>query len=273
MICIIFAPPRTGKTCFLTHILISYMFDNERNWKMKKELNQKQANGFEYIKTIPQHCVFSNYPIVGKKYKYSNRLSHFINPFKIGFHNDLVETYFTPPYSVFGITEAQEVFNSRKSMYFPDWQSRFFEQGGHNYCDFFLDAQRADLIDLNIRELSHFVEIVKLDKKYDKNDKIISLTWTIRHIENNSLYERYISSVKKDNSCYKQMTVTADYNVFECYDSCYCKPKFYEGHFYEDFNYLSTELTENTFDGYIKFLKENDYKMPQEYYQKRSVKK
>jgi hypothetical protein len=51
---------------------------------------------------------------------------------------------------------------------FPDWQSRWYEQHGHNNLDIWLDTQRPMLIDVNIRELSQFVEIVKLDKAFDR---------------------------------------------------------------------------------------------------------
>ena len=38
MINIIFAPPRTGKTCFMTHIANDYAFDKVRNRAMAREI-------------------------------------------------------------------------------------------------------------------------------------------------------------------------------------------------------------------------------------------
>lgn len=271
MICIIFAPPRTGKTCFMTHVANTYMFDKERNYIMQQELKQKQANGFECIKTIPEHCVSSNYGITGTRFRYAPRQSRIINPYKLGFKNEFVETHFNLPHEVICITEAQKYLNSRMSMYFPDWQSRFYEQHGHNNLDIYLDTQRPNLIDVNIRELSHFIEIVKLVKKYDNNGKIVSLTWTIRHMENSSLYERYMSSGKKDTSCYEQYTVTANYNVFACYESTSCKPKFYSGHFEQDIDYLESSQVEETLQGYMDYLRINDDELPDNFYQKKSV--
>ncbi len=273
MICIIFAPPRTGKTCFMTHVLNTYIFNYERNYKMQQELKKKQANGFTSIKTIPEHCVSSNYGVTGYNFRYSPRKTRIINPYKLGFKNKFVETHFNLPYEVIGITEAQKYLNSRMSQYYPDWQSRWYEQHGHNHLDIFLDTQRPSLIDVNVRELSHFIEIVKLDKKQDKNGKIEALTFTIRHIENNSLYERYVSSGKKDITCYEQMKITANYNVFNCYDSTSCKPKFYDGRFDNDIDYLFSSKTEETLDGYIEYLLNNDDELPDKFYQPRSVKK
>ena len=106
-----------------------------------------------------------------------------------------------------------------------------------------------------------------------KRDNITALTWTIRHIDNNALYERYISSGKKDSACYEQLIVTANYNVFECYESTCCKPKFYQGHFEEDIDYLFSSQTEETLDGYIEYLKNNDDELPDNFYQKRSLNK
>lgn len=80
-----------------------------------------------------------------------------------------------------------------------------------------------------------------------------------------------MASGKKDESCYIEDEITADYNVFDCYDSQSCKPKFYDGHFDEDFDYNQAEPTEETMKGYIKYLKENDDELPEEYYQRRKV--
>ena len=139
MITIIFAPPRYGKTCFMTHVLNCYAFDRERNKFMQREILQKMQNGFENIKTVPIHCSSANYDITFKKFRYSPRFSRHINPYRLGFANQYVETHFNFPYEVIGITEAQKYLNSRMSMYFPEWQSRWYEQHGHNNLDIYLD--------------------------------------------------------------------------------------------------------------------------------------
>lgn len=270
MITIIFAPPRTGKTCFMTHCLNQIMFDRERNRAMAREILQKKQNGFDKL-TIPLHCVSANYDITGKKFRYSPRFSRRINPYRLGFKNDFVETHFNLPFEAIGITEGQKYLNSRMSMYFPDWQSRWYEQHGHNDIDIFIDTQRPMLIDVNIRELSSFIEIVKLTIHKNKYGQVKGLTWVIRHIENSSLFDLYMASGKKDASCYTEEIVHADYNVFACYDSQSCKPKFYDGHFDEDFDYKQAEPTEQTLEGYIKYLEENDDELPANYYQRRKT--
>ena len=272
MITIIFAPPRTGKTCFMTHVAHDTAFDRQRNRSMQKEIIRKQNNGFDGIKTVPVHCVSANYDMTFRKYRYSPRFSRRINPYRLGFANDFVETHFNLPFETICITEAQKYLNSRMSMYFPDWQSRWYEQHGHNDINIWLDTQRPMLIDVNIRELAQFIEIVSLELLHNGYGKVSGLKWKIRRIENSSLFDRYMSSGKKDKDCYTDDTVIADYNVFDCYDSQSCKPKFYDGHLNEDFDYKQAEPTDDTIDGYIRYLQENDDELPENYYVKRGKK-
>ncbi len=269
MITIIFAPPRTGKTCFMTHTANTVAFDRQRTRAMQAEIFNKRQNGFAAIQTVPAHCVSANYDMTLRKFGYSPRYNRRINPYRLGFTNPFVETYFNLPYEFICITEAQKYLNSRMSTYFPDWQSRWYEQHGHNNLDIMLDTQRPMLIDVNIRELSSFIEIVSLDIKTDKFGKPCHLRWLIRHIDNSGLFDKYMASGKKDKSCYTEDIVTAEYNVFACYNSQSCKPKFYDGHFEHDFDYSPAEPTEETLDGYIRYLQENDDELPARFYQKR----
>ena len=177
------------------------------------------------------------------------------------------------PFEVIGITEAQKYLNSRMSMYFPEWQSRWYEQHGHDSLDIYLDTQRPMLIDVNIRELAQFIEIVKLKLFYDEYGRVKKLKWTIRRIDNSSLFDKYMASGKKDKSCYTQETVIANYNVFDLYSSQSCKPKFYDGHFDEDFDINESEILEESLEGYIKYLKDNDDELPDGYYQSKTVKR
>lgn len=272
MITIVFAPPRTGKTCFLTHMACTTAFDRERNRKMQKEIENKRENGFNALETVPVHCVSANYDITMRKRGYSPRYNRRINPYRLGFANQYVKTHFNLPYECIFITEAQKYLNSRMSAHFPSWQSRWYEQHGHNNLDIWLDTQRPMLIDVNIRELSQFVEIVELDVQYDAFGKVCRLKWHIRRIENSGLFDKYMSSGRRDKSCYTEDTEIADYNVFACYDSQSCKPRFYDGHLTDDFDYVRAESYGDSFDGYCECLSKFDDELPENYYVKRGAK-
>lgn len=269
MITIIFAPPRTGKTCYMTHVLNMYAFNRQRNRNMASEIIRKNKNGFSL--TMPKHCVSSNYAIKFRRFGYSPRLSRVINPYRLGFSNEFVETHFNYPFEVIGITEAQKYLNSRMSMYFPEWQSRWYEQHGHNNLDIYLDTQRPMLIDVNIRELAQFVEIMNLRIFYDDYGKVCKLRWKIRRIENSSLFDKYMASGKQDKTCFTEEYITANYNVFDLYDSQCCKPKFYAGHFEDDFDILESQEVEESLEGYMRYLEENDDELPKNYYQRRKA--
>ena len=271
MITIIFAPPRTGKTAFMTYLANNYAFDYARNRAMQLELMNKQANGFTNIKTIPNCCVSANYDMTFFKYGYSKRVNRRINPFRLGFANLYVKTHFNLPFEVICITEAQKYLNSRMSLYFPEWQSRWYEQHGHNNLDILMDTQRPMLIDVNIRELANFIEIINLKIIRDKNNKIVRLKWRIREIANSFLFDKYLASGKRDSSCYVEKVITCNSNTLDCYNSQSCKPKFYAGHLQEDIDYLSAEPVGETCEDYISYLEEFDDELPENYFQSRRL--
>lgn len=262
-ICIIFAPPRTGKTSFLTHLLNVYSFNRDRYKLMVSEINMFNENGFNL--SYGSHCVYSNYDISFKKKMYSQKKSYKINPYKLGFSNDYVETSFIRPYSVIGITEGQKYFNSRMSRYYPSWQSRFYEQCGHNSLLLFIDVQRPHLVDVNIRDLSKFIEIVSLEKKY-KGRKLINMIWTINLIDSAQLLDKYFSDGKL--TALPQLKISIDYNVFNLYDSQLSKPKFYDGNLDKDFYLEITCSPDYSKVGYKEYLEDLDDDLPKDFYRK-----
>ena len=244
-------------------------FDRERNKNMRLDIMQKNATGFNL--SCPPHCVSANFDMTMRQFGYRPRVNRRINPFRLGFANKYVNTHFNYRYESIFITEAQKYLNSRLSLYFPTWQSRWYEQHRHLDLDIWLDTQRPMLIDVNVRDLAQFIEIVDLNIKKDKYDNIVGLVWNIRRISDSSLFDRYIASGKKDSDCYTEETVVADYNVFACYDSQSCKPKFYDGHMEEDIDYQEAKPTEESIKGYIEFLQEFDDEMPENYIIKKKV--
>lgn len=271
MITIITAPPGAGKTVYMTHKAVTYGFDRDRTRLMQKEIARKQASGFTSIQTIPQHCVSANYDITMRKFLCSPLHNRRINPYRLGFSNPDVDVHFNLPYEVICITEGQKYFNSRMSKYFPDWQSRWFEQHRHLDLVIFIDTQRHDLIDVNIRSLSQVTEISKLYVDNDQFGKPCRLIWEVRNFDNAWLYDEYLKSGKRDNTLYVPDVEIANYNVFSCYDSQGCKPKFYDGHFNHDYDYLLSEPTDETLDSYVEMLRKFDDELPKKFYKAKGV--
>lgn len=226
-ICIIFAPPRTGKTALLTAIGNHYAFDRERNKAQQNEISILNQGGFNI--PFPIHCVRSNYSINFKKHKHSMRKSRKFRPFHYGFKNDFVDTDMLDPYDVLLATEGQKYWNSRKSKNYPAWQSRKMEQIGHDNILMFIDVQRPILIDVNIRELAKFIEVVKMQPVLDKDRQLKGFKWYLKLIDNSFLLDTYLASGKKIEV--PEIVVFVDYDVFKLYESKCCRPRFYEGHF------------------------------------------
>jgi hypothetical protein len=267
-ITIIFGKPRIGKTALMTFLGSQFVFDRNRYKSMYNEIDLLNAGNFNNGNlSKPSNVLFSNYGIIAHKYGYSPRRNNYVNPFLIGYANPFVETVYLPAYSVVCITEGQKYFNSRMTLKYPDWQSRFYEQHGHNDYDFFIDVQRPGLIDVNIRDLASFIEVVK---KQDiiKHGKIFGIQWLIRFIEGSSELERYLSSGKKDVTTYTEQIITCDFNVHRLYDSKMCKPKFYDGHFSDDFDINQFEPFNETAEDYQKYLEKFNDELPDNFYKR-----
>lgn len=254
MITIIFGPPRIGKTAFMVHLLRQRVFDRERNRAMQMTLAEKNRNGFNL--TIPEHCVASNFEIKFTKTGYTPRKSRIIDPKKIGFGGPDRETHFLLPYETIGVMEGQEFYNARRFAEFPEWRSNLIEQHGHNRLDFIIDTQRPGLIELNIRELSRFVEIRDMQVNYDEHLWFKNIIWTVREFDNVGLVDEYMKSGKRDTSCFTEFKVIETANVLEMYNSYCCEPKFYAGHLNSDFDLKYENKECNTKTDYEQYLQD-----------------
>jgi hypothetical protein len=259
-IVVICGQPGKGKTSLMTHFLVQAMFDKERMRKMKRAIKAKQEGGFK--RTIPPHPVWSNYYIEGRKYLYSHRISQKLKPFHLGFVDPLnkgMKMHNLPPYAVIGITEGQKYLNSRKSAKYPDWQSRWYEAHRHNNYDIYIDIQRFDLVDLNVRELAEFIEIQGIEHGED-------IRWTIRKFESARHMERYVASGGFDKSTYTEEVIIADYDVHQCYDSQMCEPQFEKGQEEKDYDLKLNKPRPFTKQEYKEYNKRRDDDCPEVFY-------
>jgi len=272
-ICIIFGKPRKGKTAFMSYIAEQIMHSKKRYLKMCREIHTMHNIGKFPHKRTPLHCLVSNYTITRTRPMHRRKINRKINPYRLGFANQFVETHLLEPYTGICVTEGQKYWNSRMSSYLPDWQFRFFEQLGHMNYNMFIDVQRMKLIDVNIRDISYFIEIRKMKKIKDQYNRVIGIKWLIRKFEDSDSVETYLASGRRDKTCYTEHVYTADFNVLGIYNSKNCKPKFYDGHMNHNSEYDTKDdvITGETFDDYLRYLRKNDDELPYNFYKNRSV--
>lgn len=269
-ILIIYGNCGAGKTVLLSHLANQFAFDGDRNRAMQEEIQTLNANGFNL--TVPEHCVATGgYDLTCKKWRYYPRQSRRINPYRLGFANPYVETHFSVPYEVYAITEAQKYLNSRMSMFFPDWQSRWYEGHRHNHLEIMLDCQRPELIDVNVRTLATFWEICDLKIGYDYFGKVNHLEWYVKEIKDSKSYDKYVLSAGRDSDLYTEKIISANYNVFDLYDSYALKPKFFDGHMntFDDFDLDYGGVVEENFDSYVEYLKKFNDELPDKFYKRK----
>ena len=217
-------------------------------------ITQKNKGGFDYS-IPPLHSVFANFYVKGKKLRCRDREVWNVEPQHIGFvdmHGSNY-THFIPPHSVICITEGQEFFDSRRYKDFKPTQSRFFERHRHIGYDIFIDVQRYDLIDKNIRELAEIIEIQGKRDIRDKFGKISHQVWTVRKFATCQGYDNYRQSGKVLKN-YKQETIKSNCNVHRLYNSQGCEPDFYFGHLHSDFDLDVKMPPAQTFEGYAKYF-------------------
>ena len=264
MITIIYGPPGYGKTSLMAHLLSEEAFNQDRLFLQRERIEELRAGGFPV--SVPHTCICSSFDMMARKFGFSPIPAIKINPYKIGFFNENVQTHFIAPFSMIGIDEAQRYFNSRMSRFYPDWQSRFYEAHRHNGYDFYLATQRPMLIDVNIRELSEFLEVVGLkvynDRQFDCSRKAV---WTVRKIACSAEWDLYMNSGKREK-VYKEYKIVADYDVFSLYNSFALAPRFFEGHFDEDFFRVFTLQPEVTVEDYENFCSRYDEEVPAGFY-------
>lgn len=263
-ITIIFGAPGAGKSS-----LLSYFLKQTYKTQGRALLNyaRKQIEARNVLRQSPlelpdQPPIFANYAVEFKTGYEKSFEPYFINGYYLGLPNDRMATQYVPPGSKIFLSEAQRYYDSRKSQTFPDHVSRFFEMHRHYGIDVFMDVQRANLIDLNIKELcKRFIEVQGMKHEKDIAGRIVRTTFSCREFESWHEVEQYL---KTGAATYHNTTYTNEGDIFRCFNSYSYFEEFLpdEG---KAFNYLRfvKRADKNT----ISAIDEQFYKMsePSEY--------
>ncbi len=150
--------------------------------------------------------------------------AYWLNPYRLGIADGKFEVQFFPPYSLLVIPEAQRYFDSRQSGTFSPRVSGLFEKHRHQKIEIILDAQRPDLIDLNIRRLAHkFVEMRGVENAETETGRIVQSTFHCREFTSWTAVNDYLNGTGTD---YEEKTYVHRGDIFRCYDSYACSREF-----------------------------------------------
>lgn len=241
MIYIICGEPGVGKTALNTHIADYSLRVNGRQ-RLKRSI--AKINALNVLRRdkllLPDVAPFYfNYEAkfnVGYK-KYIEPL--WVNPFYLALPNsnpiqDIL------PFAELHITEGQRYWDSRESSTLSEYVSGFFEKHRHFGLDIFIDAQRAKLIDLNIRALARIIEVQRMVHVKDVYGRILRTTWYCREFANNQDYEAYVEG---KGANYRTTSYTHDGNIFELYNCKSCEEEYVpaEGNNYRFLKYRNQQ--------------------------------
>ena len=244
MITLIAGKPGVGKTALLTYFAILDMTANASLQVQKTnnfiDLLNSGGYNFEYAKN---HLVYSNYDITSHMKGYVPRRSYDMEGFEFGLPDKEHETKFVYRYSSLFFTESQAFLNSRKSRAFRDSVSRAYEQHRHWDLNIYLDAQRATLIDLNVRELSTIVYVDSLDVKFDNMGRVRKCIWHCRKFYDVREFDKFDATSGK-YEC-ENLVIKYDGNIFKCYDSQMNSRLFLQGR--EDCQFYNEEYKDEDF--------------------------
>ena len=166
MIHIIFGFPGAGKTGYEVGQAVPYLNNSDECLTLlsntEEQVNRLRcANGFDL--SMPKHApIYTNFDLrVDNGREIVS--AYYIDGFHLGFENPDVDIMPVYPGSKIFLSEAQRYYNSRNKG-LPDWVSRFYEEHRHFGLDIYLDCQRPQLIDANIREIAEeFIEVIKTE--------------------------------------------------------------------------------------------------------------
>ena len=216
MITSVFGLPGAGKTTLLACICKLFLDSGpisrqlyENTCRQVEALNEE---GFNY--TLPDHApAYTNFEMSVRSAWNEITGSYYIDGFHMGFPNKYVPVFNVYPGSKIFLSEAQRYYNSRKSTYFPEWVSRWFEEHRHFDLDIWLDLQRPGLLDINIRDIvERFIQVlsVRLQRCEAAVDRHYQ---TVFEVVNYNSY----SDVEAGKG--ESQRLVFDFNAFECFES------------------------------------------------------
>lgn len=228
MITQIFGTTGTGKSADLARI-VNEAFFKRGDIMLELCRNQIEKDNAEFGLdcSLPDKPPIFVAPFLDVKFEYDFEEffePYHLNPYRLGIDDGEFDVQFIPPYSLLIIPEAQRYFDARQSGTFPPRVSDFFEKHRHQHLEIILESQRPDLIDLNIRRLTHlFIEMRGVKNDTNFAGQVEKTTWHTRQFTSWKAVDDYISGKGDD---YADKTEVFHGDIFSTYNSYACAKEF-----------------------------------------------
>ena len=225
----------SGKTLLLTAILVGKMLHGlEDCWKSYEVVDEYNSLGMNLSKNY-DHLAFSNFPVNCKETNIPMRKVYRCNPYRLGLFDKLFPTDFFPPYTLFGITEGYNVFNSYLFNKFRDGFKGFIKTSRHGKYDMVIDTHTfGDICTLFKKICNRFIYLQnEVEHIKDKEGNVCGHRFSViewKHLRDVEVFER---TTKKQNC--EEYTLEVDKCYFENYDTEYCKYLHLIGRKHQDF--------------------------------------
>lgn len=224
-----FGTTGTGKSANLAHIVYDTFF--RRGDKMLEQCTEQiEADNIEFGLncTPPEKPPIFVGPHLDIKFEVDFEEfyePYYLDPYRLGIDdNGEFETQGFPPYSLLIVPEAQRYYDSRQSATFPPRVSGEYEKHRHQKINIILESQRPDLIDRNIRRLTHlFVEMRGVKNETNFAGRVEKTIFHTREFKTWQAVDEYLNGNGKD---YKDKTFVHKGNIFACYNSYACAREF-----------------------------------------------
>lgn len=226
MITIICGLPGVGKTSLNTALACDTMiYDRQRYLDCCKCLMDLNFNGYHIALPQRQHAVACNYVVNAFNKDCTGKKAYLFDPYKFILPNQDIPYDVVYPYFAYHITEGQAIYDSRESKNFSAVCSRLFENHRHNNLDIYIDCQRFDLIDKNIREIAQFIYVLDVQQKTNIHNEVVKTIWHGYLFKCTSDLQNFLVSHKPKNA--KNYKLVFDGDIFNHFNSFENKKAFY----------------------------------------------
>lgn len=252
----------SGKTLLLAAIAQGKMLHGLQDcWKSYDEVDKYNDLGYHFSKDY-EHLCFGNFDVNCAGTSIPDRKIYRCNPYRLGLFDEDFVTEIYPPYSLFCITEAYNVFNAYLFNRFRDSFKGFIKTSRQCKFDIVLDTQYfGDICTIFRRITNRFIFLNQnIEEIKNRDGVVIGHKLFITEWHNNRDVEVFEASGKKQNC--DEYVLILDRCLYDSYDTNFCRYLGLKGRAFQDYDIRHFSKIESVED--VEDLSNNFGILPEE---------